>query len=77
VAAARGYFGSSPNALSWAEAAMLAGLPQAPSAYDPLRHVAVAKERQRRVLDQLVVNHYLTATQASAALHQRLPLRLG
>jgi penicillin-binding protein 1A len=70
-----GYFGRPPNALTWAEAAMLAGLPQAPSAYDPLRHLVVAKERQRHVLDQLVVNHYLTAAQASAALRQRLPLR--
>src|ERR1022692_3334166 len=35
VAAARGYFHTTPNALSWPEAAMLAGLPQAPSAYDP------------------------------------------
>jgi penicillin-binding protein 1A len=74
-AAARGYFGVSPYALSWAEAAMLAGLPQAPSAYDPLRHLALAKERQRHVLDQLVVNHYLTTAQADAAYRQRLPLR--
>lgn len=52
---------------------MLAGLPQAPSTYDPLEHYAVAKQRQRHVLDQLVVNHYLTQTQASAAYRQRLP----
>lgn len=76
-AAARGYFGVSANALSWAEAAMLAGLPQAPSAYDPLTHLALAKQRQRHVLDQLVVNHFLTAAQASAAFRQRLPLRRG
>lgn len=53
---------------------MLAGLPQAPSEYDPLEHLALAKLRQRHVLDQLVVNHYLTADQAHAAY--AAPLRL-
>lgn len=75
VAAARGYFGTSPDRLTWAEAAMLAGLPQAPSAYDPLHHFALAKERQRHVLSQLVVNHFLTAAQANAASRAPLPLR--
>jgi membrane peptidoglycan carboxypeptidase len=73
-AAARGYFHADPNRLDWAEASMLAGLPQAPSTYDPLEHYAVAKQRQRHVLDQLAVNHYLTKAQASAAYRQRLPL---
>lgn len=75
VAAARGYFGVSPNRLDWAQAAMLAGLPQAPSAYDPVEHLALAKRRQRHVLDQLVVNHYLTAAQANAAYAEPLGLR--
>ncbi len=77
AAAARGYFGVPAHALTWAEAAMLAGLPQAPSSYDPLRHFALAKQRQRHVLEQLVVNHYLSAAQANAAYRQRLPLRRG
>ncbi len=75
VAAARGYFGTSPRRLDWAEAAMLAGLPQAPSAYDPLAHLARAKQRQRHVLDQLVSNHFLTPAQADAAFRAPLPLR--
>ena len=57
AAAARGYFGTTPTSLSWAQAAMLAGIPAAPSTYDPLVHYALAKQRQRHVLDQLVVNH--------------------
>ncbi|MDA8039419.1 MAG: transglycosylase domain-containing protein [Actinomycetota bacterium] len=73
-AAARGYFGVTPDHLSWAEASMLAGLPQAPSAYDPLRHLALAKQRQRHVLDQLVVNHFLSESQANAAYRAPLPL---
>jgi membrane peptidoglycan carboxypeptidase len=74
-AAARGYFGTSPYDLTWGEAALLAGLPQAPSAYDPLKHLALARLRQRHVLNQLVVNHYLTAAQARAAFRAPLPLR--
>jgi membrane peptidoglycan carboxypeptidase len=74
-AAARGYFGTSPRSLDWAEAAMLAGLPQAPSAYDPLLHLALAKERQRQVLDQLVATHVLTSAQANSAYDEPLPLR--
>jgi membrane peptidoglycan carboxypeptidase len=75
IAAARGYFGVNPNALDWAQAAMLAGLLQAPSAYDPLVHYALAKRRQRHVLNQLIVNHYLTAVQADAVFHEPLHLR--
>jgi membrane peptidoglycan carboxypeptidase len=74
-AAARGYFGTGPNGLDWAQAAMLAGLLQAPSALDPLEHYALAKQRQRHVLDQLVVNHYLTGAQAHAAYLEPLELR--
>lgn len=47
VAAARGYFGTSPAELDWAQAAMPAGLLQAPSTYDPIEHFALAKARQR------------------------------
>lgn len=54
---------------------MLAGLPNAPSAYDPLESYALARERQRRVLDQLVVNHYLSRAQADAAFRGPLKLR--
>jgi len=75
VAAARGYFGLAPARLSWAQASMLAGLVQAPSAYDPVRHFALAKERQRHVLDRLVATHHLTASQASAAYRAPLHLR--
>lgn len=75
VAAARGYFGTTPDRLTWAEASMLAGLPQAPSAYDPLLHLARAKQRQRHVLDQLVTNHLLTAAEADRAYRAPLPFR--
>jgi len=75
VAAAHGYFGVSPRALTWGEAALLAGLLQAPSAYDPERHPALARQRQRHVLDQLVDNHDLSPARAAAVFRERLPLR--
>jgi membrane peptidoglycan carboxypeptidase len=77
VAAARGYFGTPVRKLTWGEAAMLAGLPQAPTAYDPVHHLAPARERQHHVLDQLVVNGYLSAAAADAAFTEPLPLRSG
>jgi membrane peptidoglycan carboxypeptidase len=67
AAASRGYFGTTPGGLSWGEASLLAGLPQAPSADDPVAHFAAARARQRQVLHQLVANHDLTAAQAAAA----------
>ena len=73
--AAEGYFGVAPGRLTWPEAAMLAGLLQAPSAYDPLQHPELARQRQRHVLSQLVANHDLTSRQAAAAARVRLPLR--
>lgn len=75
VAAAKGYFGLAPDRLDWAQAAMLAGLPQAPSAYDPLHHFALAKQRQLHVLNQLVANHDLTRAQARRAYRAPLKLR--
>jgi penicillin-binding protein 1A len=65
--ASEGYFHTAPSRLSWAQAAMLAGLLQAPSAYDPLTHPGLASERREHVLDQLVANGKLTARQARRA----------
>jgi penicillin-binding protein 1A len=73
-AASRGYFRTAPADLSWGEAAMLAGLLQAPSAYDPVTHYGLARARQGHVLDQLVVNHYLDRAEARAAFAAPLPL---
>jgi membrane peptidoglycan carboxypeptidase len=73
--AAEGYFGVPPAGLTWSEASMLAGLLQAPSAYDPLNHLALAKGRQQQVLAQLVANGKLTRRQAASAYRAKLPLR--
>ena len=49
-AAAVTYFGKTPRELSAAECALLAGLPQSPSAYDPFSHPAAALDRRDRVI---------------------------
>jgi penicillin-binding protein 1A len=72
--AAGGYFGVRPEKLNWAEASMLAGLPQAPSDYDPISHFRLAKQRQHQVLNQLVANHILTTAQADAAFLEKIVL---
>ena len=75
VAAARGYFGLSPQRLSWGQASLLAGLPQAPSAYDPELHQRLARRRQLHVLDQLVDTGKLSQAHADAALREPWRLR--
>ncbi|MGY1824874.1 biosynthetic peptidoglycan transglycosylase [Blastococcus sp. SYSU DS0541] len=63
-AAAEGYFGLAPDELDWAQATVLAGLVQAPSAYDPLVHPDLAAERQAHVLDRLVAESALSRSDA-------------
>jgi membrane peptidoglycan carboxypeptidase len=73
-AASLGYFGTPPGQLSWAQAALLAGLVQAPSALDPFGHLTAAVQRMGYVLQRLVSDGRLTAAEASAIA--RSPLRL-
>jgi len=75
--AARGYFGVRPDQLSWGQASMLAGLVQAPSAYDPYAHLDLARLRQRHVVDRLVATGVLTPAQGDAAFAERLSLESG
>ena len=74
-AAARGYFGVMPVQLSWAQASMLAGLVQAPSAYDPIDHLSTGRLRQRHVLNRLVATKVLSPAQADTAFAAPLGLR--
>jgi penicillin-binding protein 1A len=53
-AAARTYFGKSVSELNVREAALLAGLPKAPSSYSPFEHPEVAKRRREHVLRSMV-----------------------
>jgi penicillin-binding protein 1C len=71
-AAAQTYFGKSARDLDLAEAALLAGLPQAPSAYDPLLYLEAAQQRQGVVLDLMVKQGYITAEAARMAKAEKL-----
>lgn len=68
AAASCGYFGRRPQALSWPQAALLAGLVQAPSAYDPLQFPRLARAREQHVIWRLLTTGVLTRRQAAAAL---------
>ncbi len=73
--AAERYFGVSPARLTLPQAALLAGLPQAPSSYNPFIHFRLAKERQRLVLQSMVADHQITSRQARHAYHAPLHLK--
>ena len=67
-AAAKTYFGITDlSKLTLGQEALLAGLPQAPSAYDPIQNMDGAKARRADVLDSMVENGYITKVEADAA----------
>ena len=71
-AAAQIYFGKSLKDLSVAEAAMLAGLPKAPSAFNPVVNPKRARMRQQYVLRRMRELGFIDANQQDAALKQAL-----
>jgi membrane peptidoglycan carboxypeptidase len=77
TAASHGYFGETPAQLTWAQASLLAGLFQAPSAYDPVVHPGAARARQQHVLDRLVATGSLTRAQADTIAHEDWGLQPG
>ena len=76
-AASDRYFGVSSSRLTLAQASLLAGLIQAPSAYDPLLHPAEARSRQLHVLTSMVRNGYTTSPEAEGVLRHPLPMKNG
>jgi penicillin-binding protein 1A len=80
-AASQHYFGKSPERLTVGEAAMLAGIIQAPSALNPIDHPDKARRRARLVLNAMVETKAITAAQAKAAppvrINPRQPLPVG
>ncbi|CAG4919487.1 penicillin-binding protein 1A [Paraburkholderia gardini] len=72
ASAARVYFGKDLKDLSLAESAMLAGLPKAPSAYNPVVNPKRAKVRQEYILTRMLELHYITQEQYDAAARQPL-----
>src|SRR5687767_8144165 len=73
AAASQIYYGKALGQLSLAETAMLAGLPKAPSLYNPISNAQRAKVRQQYVLRRMTELGYIDATQYEDAL--RAPVR--
>jgi penicillin-binding protein 1A len=74
AAAAHEYFGKEVEDIGLAEAALLAGLPQAPSRYSPFRNWPEAKARQRYVLSRMANAGFITGEQRDEAFNQPLAL---
>ncbi len=72
--AARTYFAKHVDDLNLAECALFAGLPKAPSRYDPTKYLDRAKRRQDYVLRRMVEEGYITPEEAKEA--QETPIRL-
>src|SRR3954447_20776583 len=73
-AAARIYFNKRLGELSLREAAMLAGLPQAPSLYSPLRRPGAAKARRNDVLSEMAKSGMISQDTARKAMRRGLGL---
>ncbi|MBP6418219.1 MAG: penicillin-binding protein 1A [Giesbergeria sp.] len=76
-AAAEAYFGKPLKSVSVAEAAMLAGLPKAPSAYNPISNPKRARVRQLHIIDRMEANQFITAEEAAEARTEELKIRSG
>ncbi|HEY1103327.1 MAG TPA: penicillin-binding protein 1A [Burkholderiaceae bacterium] len=75
AAAAETYFGKQLRDVTIAEAAMLAGLPKAPSSYNPITNPARARSRQLYIIERMEENGFINREQAKAAREQKLTIR--
>jgi penicillin-binding protein 1A len=74
-AAARVFFYRRARDLTLAQAALLAGLPQAPSQFNPFREPTAALQRRNEVLQAMVRSHFITQSAASDAAQKPLGVR--
>ncbi|GLU31788.1 penicillin-binding protein 1A [Trinickia caryophylli] len=77
AAAARVYFGKDLKDITLAQAAMLAGLPKAPSAYNPVVNPKRAKIRQEYILKRMLDLRYITQAQYDQAVKEDIHTRLS
>ena len=75
AAACETYFGKPLRNISIAEAAMLAGLPKAPSAYNPIKNPRRARIRQQYIIERMQENGFITAQEAQTAKAQVLQIK--
>jgi penicillin-binding protein 1A len=76
-AAAQTYYGKPAHELDLTEAAMIAGLPQAPSEYNPLLDPRAALERRNQVLEAMEEQGYITSSEYEKAVRKGLGLSPG
>ena len=74
-AAAEMFFDKPVRKLDLAQSALLAGLPQAPTTYNPFVDPRAARTRRAAVLQAMVQSHYITQAQANAAEAERLQVK--
>jgi penicillin-binding protein 1C len=74
-AASRIYFGISADDLNLAQASLLAAIPNNPNYLNPYTHWESLKKRQKYVLNRMVQENYITATQAERAYQEQIPLQ--
>lgn len=75
AAASEAYFGKPVKNITIAEAAMLAGLPKAPSAFNPINNPKRARSRQLYIIERMEENGFITAAQAEAAKKEQLVIK--
>ena len=76
-AAARTYFSKNADQLTLVQAALLAGLPQAPTVYDPIVNPRAARARRNEVLQAMWKNGYISAAKLRSSTRKNLELRPG
>jgi len=74
-AASRVFFDKPVWKLDLAQFALLAGLPQAPSEYNPFQYPGLARARRREVLQAMATSHYITQRQATATENSPLQVK--
>ncbi len=73
-AAARVYFNKHVDELSIAEAALLAGLPKAPSKFNPFENFSEARKRQLYVIRRMKEEHFITPEEAEKSINEKIQL---
>ena len=71
------YFGKPLKSITIAEAAMLAGLPKAPSAFNPIVNPDRARTRQLYIIERMLENNFITKVQADVASKETLKLKIA
>lgn len=68
------YFGKSAKNVSIAEACLLAGLSNSPSAYDPIQHPEAAKEKRDEIITNMYKNGFITKDEETTALNEEMTI---